>query len=985
MSMIDSFKNNEYYELEANFNKLKKPIFLKCLKYLTDHYGLKQQNDTLDILNLSSKHRITIEGLEDIQNYCKTGTLTETAVQTIIQKDEIGRIFVPDFNYKVVLKNEFPIVVENRETYSKNLKGDAKIYRFKKRLSTVYEGIVRIDATIVKQSSKAFDIGQSDLFSVSEMYELEVEVIQKQLSSSEILNALLAFVSEMIQVIDGSHGTIIGNYERLDVLRGFIMLHDRRVDVSSITLQDIDGNPRRYFTGPQPMTLHKNNVIPPGIGITSILNNYTVTDKADGERGLIYIHSNAKVYAINSRMMVTYIGKSKAKFRNSLLDAEILYRENGSKMYVLCFDAYFIGGTAVFQLPLTFKDTNTKMDSRLGWLQKVIKAGFTDQKAVIKSKTFYQGDGDDMFNACRKILATAINNQMRFEDTSYKIDGLIFTPYHLGVGATSIRDVTRLNGTWNMQLKWKPEYENTIDFQVRDDGSTTSTDANGIPSKARVFSLLVGFDTQKERLTPIKFLKQQFKGTNEIANRVYTTKLFAPDNDTTISKMMVPIDATHMALCQNNDVIANNSVVECLWTGKGWVPLRTRPDKRFGNDLAIALDIWRTINNPVTEDHIVGKIKLTELDYIDNYNDKYYIKNVDRRRKASINMLEFHNWIKNKVLLKRFNGKANSLFDIACGKGGDLWKWKENGFETVLGIDLFDDNITNSSQGPEAGIYRRMLEKNNFLNRYMKYIFLCMDASKKLDPDTINSLDDIEMRQLAQILWGLQKPTDGLLLPLYSLAKNGFQVVSCQFAVHYFFKNRETLEAFAWNVNETLVPGGYFIGTCFDGETVARKLEHQPLRGSIIREIDRDVTAWAIRRDYDTFSYTNPESNIGKQITVYIDSINKQMPEFLVDFKLLQIVLKQYNIELMSQDDCIQLGLNQSTSLFEEVYDNVHKDNNKILDTSTLNPPINAVTNMTDVEKELSFMNRWFVFRKYESNHKQKKKMPTKPRRVAKK
>lgn len=196
--------------------------------------------------------------------------------------------------------------------------------------------------------------------------------------------------------------------------------------------------------------------------------------------------------------------------------------------------------------------------------------------------------------------------------------------------------------------------------------------------------MLVGFDTQKERLTPAKFLKHQYKGTNEVISRVYTTKLFTPDNDISNSKMIVPIDAMHVALCQNNDVIANNSVVECLWTNKGWIPLRTRPDKRFGNDMAIAIDIWRTINNPVTEGHITGKNRLTELDYIDNYNDKYYIKNVDRKRKASIHMLEFHNWIKNKVLLKRFNGKADSLFDIACGKGGDLWKWKENGLKQFL-------------------------------------------------------------------------------------------------------------------------------------------------------------------------------------------------------------------------------------------------------------------------------------------------------------
>ena len=62
-------------------------------------------------------------------------------------------------------------------------------------------------------------------------------------------------------------------------------------------------------------------------------------------------------------------------------------------------------------------------------------------------------------------------------------------------------------------------------------------------------------------------------------------------------------------------------------------------------------------------------------------------------------LLGFHNyWVKNQFLYRRFTG-TNSLFEIACGKGGDLHKVAKGKFRLVVGSDINKDNLYNVSDG----------------------------------------------------------------------------------------------------------------------------------------------------------------------------------------------------------------------------------------------------------------------------------------------
>jgi hypothetical protein len=59
----------------------------------------------------------------------------------------------------------------------------------------------------------------------------------------------------------------------------------------------------------------------------------------------------------------------------------------------------------------------------------------------------------------------------------------------------------------------------------------------------------------------------------------------------------------------------------------------------------------------------------------------------------------------------------------------------------------------------------------------------------------------------------------------FGKGEDGFNVSSCQFAIHYFFESNDKLEQFLNNVSDNLKTGGLFYATFMDGITVEKELE----------------------------------------------------------------------------------------------------------------------------------------------------------------
>jgi mRNA (guanine-N7-)-methyltransferase len=128
--------------------------------------------------------------------------------------------------------------------------------------------------------------------------------------------------------------------------------------------------------------------------------------------------------------------------------------------------------------------------------------------------------------------------------------------------------------------------------------------------------------------------------------------------------------------------------------------------------------------------------------------------------------------IENSVYLT----KGKRLLDIGCGRGGDLFKWDNAKLEFVYG---YDPNVSYIDEAK-----RRF---NNASNVKRNYVFSTV-------------------------------PFSGF--------ENYFDVISCQFAIHYMFATDEILSNHLDYVSRMLKPGGLYIGTFMDGDRVLEKLQH---------------------------------------------------------------------------------------------------------------------------------------------------------------
>jgi len=935
--------------------------FLALLQYMrSTHTKFVFQPETL---NVSFEHnhesyRIEVDGSQAIEAYCKSDY--PQGKYSIVKKtwvDDFRRLRVPEYSIAFNMKDERVIDTDTEDALqimtSFKKPGD-KTFRLKKRFSFFSDdALFRLDMTIVKMASGA-SFALSDLLETPVRYEVEVEYLGNKktdaakVSDVDVYKRFLEFVGMCLLALDDDDH-LLSNAEKKAIADKYIALADKCFKL-------------KRFIGPMPVTLERKNMYSADLGFETILKNYTVTDKADGERYLLYIAENRNVYLINNRLNVRFMGCTSKAFANSVLDGEFITRTSLNtrmKMFAV-FDAYVINGNSISELPLVVNAAaEDKTQSRLGMATQVANAGFNgddDFKVVIK--TFYATA--NILDEGAKLILEA--------DLPYNVDGLIFTPKALAVGAVLEGGKARFDRTWNKVYKWKPPHENTIDFLVKieknefgQDIITQTTEGD----QQKMLSLYVGYQKKyTERITPLKYLD----GTLTLAAlNDYYPELFVPTDAIykNISQVALNVvDGSHIK-CKNGDVILHNSVVEFSFDliRNTWKPNRVRSDKTMGNDYQTAINIWRSIHNPVTKEMAMGMHKVTPSDADEIDDDMYYDRQYDRNMSATKPMIDFHNdFVKNRSLIAKFRGKVKSVFDIACGKGNDFYKYLRNDIRTIVGVDKSEDNILN---GRDGAFQRLMTEAKKGAQSLIKpndlIMAVPMDMSVPINAASMASMDiDEETKEVIDVLWGVKQTSNSKLRPYQNLVSNRFDLVACQFAVHYFFETKDTLRALIDNLDNVIAPGGYFMGTCLDGGVVSRAFDEANLdKGGRITGEKAGRTIWSLTKQYESFDADTPANNIGKRIDVYMETINKQISEYLVDFKLLEAELALRGIRLLDKDEMTALGLRFSTGLFASLYADL--ETSKATDRFT-----QSALQMTDQEKKYSFMNRWFIFRKEE-------------------
>ena len=385
-------------------------------------------------------------------------------------------------------------------------------------------------------------------------------------------------------------------------------------------------------------------------------------------------------------------------------------------------------------------------------------------------------------------------------------------------------------------------------------------------------------------------------------------------------------------------------------------PLAVKVSTNYGNDFNTANNVWKTIHNPVTE-QILLNVPDSVPSEVDN-DVKYYNKkhNYSREKSLTLSLQEFHNKvIKSKILLqnsvlycnKQFPDDIHlnnlSLLDFATGKGGDLFKWKLSGINKVVGIDNVKDNIFNEKDGA-------CIRRNNLFNKstkpknFMVY-FLQGDVTKNISSG--EAFESTSMR-LYNERWKENE--------LYQT--NKFNIISIMFAIHYMFKEESLLDKLIENIDENLKPGGLFIGACLDGEKTFNYLSDIRKNEYKIGKSPSGEKLWSIHKKYDdTSSFNNDNTSLNYCISIKMFSINTEIDEYLVNFDFLKKKLAEKNIVLL--DDSEISYSNKSSDTLDNVFGQLESTSFDVGDHS-----LSAIKNMSKVEKIISFLTRYFIFKK---------------------
>jgi len=112
---------------------------------------------------------------------------------------------------------------------------------------------------------------------------------------------------------------------------------------------------------------------------------------------------------------------------------------------------------------------------------------------------------------------------------------------------------------------------------------------------------------------------------------------------------------------------------------------------------------------------------------------------------------------------------------------------------------------------------------------------------------------------------------------------------------------------------------------------------------------------------YDQTGFPDDDMSVGYPINVYQESINQYLREYLVNFDYVIRIMEDYGFVLVFKNECIKMGLPDSTGMFSELFANLK---NEIKQNQKAALDYGKAENMTEEEKQISFMNRYFVFKK---------------------
>jgi len=991
------------FELESTFGKGE----VGAVQFLAIAQRLKAKGYTPlpqeDRLTVSTPEhvRFTLNSLAVIQAYCRDDAMQGKPFTPQI-KDRAtadAQVDLDDYSVRIKLRKETPMARDDAVVKSMlaTWPNQRKAFRMIRRWSFDGDG-VRVDMSVVRSTTKdkrgdfkwQRKFRDQAIMAAPSTYEVEVELVHKEGDTEEsAMKRLIRGIGEVLRGVQ-KHTLLIRTDTKRKVLSGY---------------KDLTGTD--LFRGPAPRTLQKVNFMAAREeGNANLRDGYNVTDKADGLRALGFCDSKGELFLIDMSMTVYRTGLVQPECRLSLVDGEWVTRTNDKPpkpmQQFLIFDIFYAADKLdvsrfPFQAGAAAPGAVAKPeeDSRHSHIKKwvgkwnadagpkIVAAGVTtNTKLQVGSKEFAFGVAgtDSIFRAAARTLSAA---------RPYYTDGLIFTP-----NAEPLPE--KPAGTFMNQFKWKPPTDNTVDFLVKtmkvtgskhEDRVTTETKETGELLSYKTLVLCVGGRTENPRDVILS------KGIIPKAERgppakgeykpVPFTPMEFPDPMASVCNLEVQRDADtgeeYVITEHSREPIQDNTIVEMAYdptkpVGWRWTPLRVRMDKterlqsgilgRTLNSEQVAEDVWNSIYDPITASMVkTGAAQPTdeEMSMFGEARERdtaarSYFK---RGKKAVIDnakalgLKKFHNeWIKETILYPAgLSGEGKTLVDLACGVAADLHKWRRLGTKFVLGIDYAAKNIMDVHDSAYKRYMKVLSENNGNIEKAGLMVFAIADTSKPLVSGAAGSTE--QEKDILRSVFGRTRPVGPVPAFVEENAvarlKMGADCVSCMFAIHYFFETSDKFNGFLKNLSDIMKVGSYFIGSTFDGDKVFNALEGVE-KGAARTGMEGGSQLWRIAKQYDEDAIPEGDGGFGLAIDVEFATIGMEHREFLVPFKLLQDKMRLIGCELLTPDELKAIGMVNSTATFDVSWDMAKKKG--------------KVYTMGDKEKEFSFMNRWFIFKR---------------------
>ena len=755
-----------------------------------------------------------------------------------------------------------------------------------------------------------------------------------------------------------------------------------------------------YFTmkGPQPVSFDKKNL---NIHHPNILVNYAVTEKADGERYQMLV-TKKRGYLINAKQNVIDTGNMFLALNgNWLFDGEYITKDKDNKpirLYMV-FDVYWNGNKTpqpIHTYPFIGEnvyDTSRHLEL-MAFQVENYSAKQTKDAITIQVKEYNTGyinyDNIPIDKIPRENLMEILERSsdiltMNEEGNyPYRIDGLIYIPLRLSVGSmVEGSPVKNIGGEWKANYKWKPPEENTIDFLVKTfkqsgslkDAITPISDIFEDGRKElreyKQLGLYVGYDKNQD--TTIDYCMFMLSGNKQKLTNEKTILFQPPMTNEMVHQTNILLEDGNM-VCDNidRDIIRDGDIIEMKYNGEDgkngviWTPLRVRKDKQKPQFFTTANNIWKTIQNPVSSKMIQGVLKQRVITGKLVGEQDYYITD-DKSYSETVSLRKFHNMIKKKLIIGVSSTLSKpKILDLSCGRGGDIQKYihKDANPSFLMGIDI-SNNVSEACN-------RYYNEKTS-----VKGLFIRGDTSLNIKTRKCQEIKDISDNEklhtdtMLKIVYDID--TDKIpakyqpVVPSYKgIAQSGFDVISSQFSMHYYFKDQTTLDGFIKNITENITQGGYFIGTCYDGLKVFQ------LDGNETEMTDEfGNLLYRIEKKYSITDFTYDESDtsnmLGNQIDVFMDSIGQTIPEYLVNFDYFTDIMKQNGFTLQTPTGIKQPHssifksnyMNNGFGDFEFIVNDLESFQNDPDFTGKMKPLL-----YNEELKLLTSLNKYFIFQK---------------------